>query len=213
MITTATQYNSNLHLLHNMNPPAHATLPLPGPENIYNVDIATREISAPAFLGIEKDAAAETIYFIVDRYADYMDLANTSCIIIYTNALGKTRFYDVPFYDIYSYAKIDNQYTKIVFPWCLDADVAEAPGEVEFSIMFFKTKEVYTSQRSNEKEIVLQYCLNTLPAKSKVLSGIDVKMMQEGYQLDASQYQELIHKINTASTWTRSPITWTVLSE
>ena len=89
MITTAEQYNANLHLLHNTNPPTYATLP--HADNIYNIDVNTREIDAPRFLAVEKDNVSETIYFIIDRYADYMDLATTSCIITYTNALGKTR--------------------------------------------------------------------------------------------------------------------------
>jgi hypothetical protein len=45
MITTADQYNSNLHLLYNTNPPAYVMLPTP--DNTYNIDIKTREIEAP----------------------------------------------------------------------------------------------------------------------------------------------------------------------
>jgi hypothetical protein len=87
MITTAEQYNANLHLIHNNNPPTYAALPTP--DYIYNIDISTREIDAPKFLGVETDNVSETIYFIVDRFADYMDLSTTSCVITYINALGK----------------------------------------------------------------------------------------------------------------------------
>jgi hypothetical protein len=37
MITTAEQYNANLHLINNINPPTYATLPTA--DNIYNIDI------------------------------------------------------------------------------------------------------------------------------------------------------------------------------
>lgn len=128
MITTAEQYNANLHLIHNSNPPIYAALP--NADNIYNIDLEERTVNAPEILGVELDHVAETLYFIVDRNAGYVDLATTSCLITYTNALGKTRFYIVPFYDIYTYKDVD----KMVFPWCLDANVLEAPGMVEFSI-------------------------------------------------------------------------------
>jgi hypothetical protein len=128
MITTAEQYNANLHLIYNVNPPIYATLPTA--DNIYNIDINTREIDAPRFLAVEKDNISETIYFIVDRYADYMDLATTCCVITYTNAAKNTRTYAVPFYDIYTFG--DNK--KMIIPWCLDAGVTEAPGVVEFAL-------------------------------------------------------------------------------
>ena len=211
MITTAEQYNANLHLIQSKTPPILATLP--HPDNIYNIDINTREVDAPKFLAVEKDHASETIYFIVNRYAEYMDLANTSCIITYTNAKGKTRIYPVPFYDIYTYASENPKDYKMIIPWCLDANVAEAAGEVQFSIQFFKTEEVFKSEDSNEKIPVLRYSLNTLPAKSRVLSNITVKQMSQGYRLDATQYQEILEKINAVDKKYENITTsfWTVL--
>lgn len=199
MITTAEQYNANLHLLQNSNPPIYAMLP--EPDYIYNIDVKTREIDPPRFLGVERDHASETIYFIVDRYADYMDLASTSCIITYINALGKQRMYMVPFYDIYSYAKVN----KMIIPWCLDGSVTEAPGEIQFSIEFFK---IDTEQDGS----LIKYSLNTLPAKSKVLKGIIVKQLEQSYELGKDQYDELVYRINTVSSFVQQPTTWTILS-
>lgn len=200
MITTAEQYNANLHLIHNTNPPTYAALPTP--DLIYNVDVSTREIDAPKFVGVEKDHVAETLYFIVDRFVDYMDLATTSCIITYVNALGKTRMYTVPFYDIYSYAHAN----KIIIPWCLDANVTEAPGEITFAIQFFKTEV------SQEDGKLIQYRLNTLPAKSKVLNGINVTTLDNGYKLNAEQYEDLVDKINIVAGFVQQPTLWTILN-
>lgn len=198
MITTAEQYNANLHLIHNTNPPTYVALPTP--DQIYNIDASTREIDAPKFLGVEKDHVAETIYFIVDRFVDYMDLATTSCIITYINALGKTRLYTVPFYDIYSYAHAN----KIIIPWCLDANVTEAPGEIQFAIQFFKTEIAQDNS-------VIKYSLNTLPAKSKVLNGIALGTLDKGYRLGADQYEELVDMINVVSKSVQQPVTWTIM--
>lgn len=189
MITTAEQYNANLHLINNINPPTYATLPTA--DNIYNIDIQTREIDAPRFLAVEKDNISETIYFIIDRYADYMDLATTSCVITYTNALGKTRVYAVPFYDIYTF--VDEK--KMIIPWCLDAGVAEAPGQVEFAVQFFKIGEVRNLE-TNDVEQIVNYSLNTRPAKSMVLVGMTAKEWAESHVLTADQYDQLLAKIN-----------------
>jgi hypothetical protein len=58
---------------------------------------------APTFLSVERDHNAETIYFLVNRYYGYKDLATTSCVIEYINAAGEGGFYIVPFYDVTSY--------------------------------------------------------------------------------------------------------------
>jgi hypothetical protein len=54
---------------------------IPGRDKLYEIDLPNRLIHSPEFLSIEKDHAAETIYFIADRYYDYVDLASMVCII------------------------------------------------------------------------------------------------------------------------------------
>lgn len=103
MITTVEEYNAKLGLIQDANYPSQALL-LPKDEFIYEIDLNTRTIQAPIFLGVEKDHTAETIYFITDRFFCGMDLANTSCLIQYVNALGEGRFFPVPFYDVTTYS-------------------------------------------------------------------------------------------------------------
>ena len=207
MITTTEQYNSYLHLIYNANPPTFAALPTAN--NIYNIDLKTREITAPSILAVEKDNVSETIYFIVDRYAGYMDLANTSCVITYTTALGNTRPYFVPFYDIYSYASVN----KMIIPWCLDIGVAEAAGTVEFAISFFKVGET-KNEETNSMEKVIQYSLNTKPATSIVLQGIQIQKMGGNYALAANEYEQLTARIKELEGYWRKeffPPVWTIL--
>lgn len=99
MITTAEEYQKYLWQLQDQNKPVSAIL-LPSDENIYEINLNTRTINAPEFLSVRKDHAAETVYFLVDRYYDNMDLSRTSCVIQYKNAAGEERFFPVPFYDI-----------------------------------------------------------------------------------------------------------------
>lgn len=106
MITTVEEYNAKLGLIQDANYPSQALL-LPKDEFIYEIDLNTRTIQAPIFLGVEKDHTAETIYFITDRFFCGMDLANTSCLVQYVNALGEGRFFPVPFYDVTTYSGRD----------------------------------------------------------------------------------------------------------
>ena len=66
MITTPEQYYAYLHQIQNSNPPSIALIS--GRENLYEIDLEQRIIHGPKFLSVEKDHAAETIYFITDRY-------------------------------------------------------------------------------------------------------------------------------------------------
>ena len=209
MITTAEQYNSYLHIIHNNNPPTYVALP--SADNIYNIDVNTREVEAPPLLAVEKDNVSETIYFIIDRYVDYMDLALTSCVITYVNANGDTRMYIVPFYDIYSYAHV----SKMIIPWNLDSGVTAAPGVVKFAIQFFKTGEVYNKE-TDSMQIGIVYSLNTQAAQSKVLKGLQATEIGEEYAGTPPLYQQLLERIKELEGYWREnyyPPFWSILDE
>ena len=81
MITTEDKYSSNLDILQNVNQPAYALLP--AADKIYNITVNNRKIDNKNITIVEKDHKSATIYFSIDRYVDYMDLAQTKCIIQY----------------------------------------------------------------------------------------------------------------------------------
>ena len=79
---------------------APSNVHLPFANNIYDVDLKARKIYGPDFISVQRDHKAEVIYFKVDRFIDYMDLANTACVIEYILP-GDSRvpyIYIVPFY-------------------------------------------------------------------------------------------------------------------
>lgn len=205
MITSAQEYFSNLDLLYNVNEPVYALLPAAG--NVYNIDLNTRSVEAPDTLSIETDHKSKVIYFAVDRFADYMDLSTTRCVVQY-NIQGKTRFYPVPFFDIYNKAHEG----KIIFPWCLDASVTNKVGTVEFAIHFFK---IDTNIKENgQAELVYTYSLNTLPAYSKIVKGIvQHDISDEEEKIEASiQYKNLWNEINNIKeNGLNARVYWTIL--
>lgn len=185
MITSAQEYYNNLWRLGSLNAPSLAIL-LPGTENIYNIDLNSRRIEAPAYLSVEQDHRAEMIYFVTDRFYDGYDLATTVCVIQYLNkTTNKSGIYAVPFYDINT--KSTPEQAKILFPWCIDGLVTEAAGEVEYSVRFYAIDE--------SKKII--YNLNTIPSTSKVLHGLNAQIEDyvrpaiDGYHDLLSQIQAL----------------------
>lgn len=199
MITTPLEYNQSLHIINNDNKPTLARLPQA--EKVYIVNVNTREVEAPKFLGVETDNGAETIYFEVDRFVDYMDLIDTSCVITYLNANGECKIYIVPFYDIYTKRKEN----KILFPWCIGSDVVKYQGEVEFAIRFFKIGTTAQGEK------YLAYNLNLTPAKSKVLKGLKLPKYTEDTEEDQTissiWYENLQSEIKELKD--QKALTWT----
>lgn len=160
MITTPRDYYNLYHRIQSENAPSLAVL-LPTDEKIYNVDLNARTVEAPEYLSVEKDHRAETIYFKVNRFYDFFDLTQAVCVIQYVNALGESRAYVVPYYDIDTFSEDD----MILFPWVIDGEATKAGGEIEYSIKFYKltdTGKYYL------------YNLSTMPVKSKILYGMSV---------------------------------------
>lgn len=209
MITTSKEYFANLHILQNVDAPTYALLP--SSEKTYNIDLNSRTVEAPKFLGLEKDQSSQTIYFKVDRYADYMDLAQTCCVIQCNNAHNETKYYPVPFYDIYKFAGEK----KIVFPWCLDINITEFAGPIQFSIRFFKVGSVLN--QLNESVPVLTYNLNTLPAKSTILAGIKeyepVDPEKDTYFLKPGEADRIWAEIDQIKSAQIEPMHWTILDD
>jgi hypothetical protein len=97
-------------------PPSNVCLPGANETNTYDIDLNTRIINSPAHISVEKDHKSTVIYFRVDRYFEYMDLANTMCVIEYLVPGDTSKvpyIYIVPFFD--TVAEMGKK--KMIFPW------------------------------------------------------------------------------------------------
>ena len=202
MITAPQEYFDNLWLIQSKNAPITAIL-LPSSEHIYEIDLHSRTIEAPEFLSLEKDHYAETIYFMVDRFYDNIDLKNTVCIVQYITPSGLKRIYPVPFYDSETYKNFltleeDEDTPKLIFPWCIDGAATRDAGIVEYSIRFYKLDEYHHT---------LVYNLSTLPAKSEVLHGMEVLEKNEDYDFTAEVIEQIFARIEDIKKY-NSDIYW-----
>lgn len=170
---------------------------LPFADNIYDIDLKKREIHGPEFISVQRDHKSEVVYFKIDRFCDYMDLANTCCVIEYIVPGDTSRvphLYAVPFFDTSKFLKEN----KMIFPWNVGGAATSKNGTIEYAIRFFKID----GQGDNKK---LVYNLNLLPTKSKVLQSIEAngEIMKAEYDIPVAKYEELLYQLtNNRTYWT-----------
>lgn len=191
MITNPNDYYNAIQQIKDLNKPQYAIL-LPVDEKIYNIDLDNRSIEAPEFLSLQTDHYAETVYFLVDRYYDNMDLADTICTVQYQNEKDKDgRIYLVPFFDITTYKKEN----KILIPWQISGEATRNAGTITFSVRFFKLNDF---AENGKKDYI--YSLNTKPAVSKILYGMDIDSENnENLYIPADIVTQLMNDIERVS--------------
>lgn len=199
MITNSEEYKQNLYLIQDSNFPELIASDIPESEAKLVIDLNTRQVSAPEFLSVQKDHNAETLYFIVDRYYDNVDLATMSCIVQYQNAsknkASSGYVYAVPRY--YLIAPEGEQ--KLIFPWVIEGPATAYSGTVTFSVRFYRISGEYHPD-TEQSTLEYEYLLNTLSAKSKVLEGMDVLETSENYTYDPSVFADIYQRMNKIET-------------
>lgn len=172
---------------------------LPGAKrNMYEVNLSTREINSPKFLSLNAEHKAEVIYFVFDRFYDYMDLVNTTCVIQYIAPDNKPYVYVVPFYDIYTFRYLN----KMIIPWNIDGSATQKAGTIRYSIRFYKL----TGEGENAE---LVYNLNTLPAESEIKESLNVDPLnKEEVDFQTEAYEYLMSEISKLH---RKELYWEIL--
>lgn len=198
MITSAYEYLSHLQEIQNINL-RKERLNIPEDEPVYEINLNTRTIETPTFLSVETDHTAETVFFKVDRYFDTIDLAESTCIIQYVNAKGKTYIYAVPIYDTQTLAAEG----KMLIPWVIQGPATVSAGTIKYAIRFYniKKKQVTIQDGDNlisaegEYNYEFDYIINTIPATSRILSG----MGDKGYIVAEGVFEEELNKQDVTS--------------
>lgn len=197
MITSAYEYLSHLQEIQNINL-RKERLNIPEEEPVYEIDLNARTIETPTFLSVETDHTAETVFFKVDRYFDTLDLAESTCIIQYINAKGKSYIYAVPVYDTQTLAAEG----KMLIPWVIQGPATVSAGTIKYAIRFYHiNKEPITIQSGDESiptgeyNYYFDYIINTIPSTSRILSGLGDK----GYTVAEGIFEEELNKQTVTS--------------
>lgn len=149
---------------------------VPLDEDPFEIDLNTRKITVPKSFSkcasVQTDILAETIIFVVDRYFDYMDLANTNIYVQWTDPRGVPGATRVEMIDL------DSEPGKIKFAWPLNDAVTKTPGTVKFAVRFFRitndnVKELVYSLNTLDAEIIIKAALHEDPSLAAVESPVN----------------------------------------
>lgn len=180
-ISTLNDYFCNIVELSGINT-QYIVLPLD--EEIFEIDANSRAITVPATfkkngVGVQGDHTAETVHFVIDRYFDSIDLAADDLFIAiqYEGVKGVQGLDPAVFKDV---TTLQN---KVIFGWVIDDEVTKMPGNVKFSIHFFKGElDKETGKIANVK-----YSFNTLPATVAINKAFEFDLASFDPQRDPSQ--------------------------
>ena len=178
---------SQLHIIQSHNPPSLVLFP--ETKGVYDIDLKAREIHGPKVLSVAYDHKAETIYFRVDRYHEYMDLSRTVCVVQYITPDGSMHVYPVPFFDVTT----ERHNQKMLFPWCIDGMATKDKGIVTYSVRFYKIEE-------KDEEYSMIFNMSTTPTTGEVLHGMQVTELSTDFDIPVEQYDILLQKIQALET-------------
>lgn len=191
-------YKSLLYEIQNasIQGPTVDTIIVPSNILLYNVNLDTREIDAPEYLSVQHEHYAETVYFLVDRYYDNMDLAQTTCVVQYVTPDNESYIYAVPFCDTVTFPD------KIIIPWCVSGSATKLSGTVKYIIRFYKIDEQSVIGENNAydpSKAEFSYSLSTKPASSKVMYGLPIEgvLDEANYHIETNnRFYEFLNVIN-----------------
>lgn len=134
-------------------------LRLPLDEPLFEIDANSRKITIPSDfaangLSVQGDHLAETVFFSIDRYFDYMDLNN--CNIRINWKIG-----DVSGQSVNFSKSVDAEPGKIIFGWPVAKDLTGKSGTLSFAVEFYI-----------ERDNVISYSLNTLISTINIKEGL-----------------------------------------
>ena len=202
--------NDYLWHIKSGNPPDRVELPIG--EQLYTIDLNTRIINGPSELSVKDNHEADLVYFIVDRYFETTDLAETFCVVQFetinkNNGETYKGVYFIPLYDITTFAEDE----KMILPWQIRNSVTQSATNIKYNFRFYMI-----DPETNE----IIYNLNTMTSVAKILDTLTPKSTEAPSPEDtveelkkwkylATEFEELYNTVHQALQWNRT--NWEIL--
>lgn len=169
---------------------------VPSNAQFYTVDLSTRTIDAPKYLSVQQEHRAETVYFLIDRYYDNVDLSKTTCVVNFINADNQGYVYFVPYCDVYLFDG------KIILPWNISGAATAKPGIVRYSLMFYRMEDLPAAEDLDTAEDLgkITYRLTTQMAQSEVMYGLDIEEVAKDEDFGFTSSLEQLHALLASIT-------------
>lgn len=183
-ITTLEEYFSWLGTIKSIDDDCvNRYIELPLDEPHFTIDANTRAITIPSDfrkngISVQGDNLAETVYFEIDRFFDFMDFNNCDIYVQWeapkankasvSKVISKAIYYD-----------IKNDTNKLVFGWPISDALTGESGNLKFSVQFYQLGE-----EDSEDEGKIVYSFNTLTATAAIKAGFKIDLNAEDLHID-----------------------------
>lgn len=170
-------------------------------EPLIYIDANTREIDIKGtlkdFVTVTDDHNAETIFFVIDRYFDNVDLYDKVCEIKYMNAIGELDFDTAVNIETF----LEDGTEKLKFGWKISNKATKYYGAIKFQIMFY-------SLSYNEDDITYSYVFNTKVTSIKIEEGLRhySEINEDNYPDWAHEMYQQIHNIEVGNGLSESDV-------
>jgi hypothetical protein len=183
---------------------------IPTDENPFEINANTRTIAVPASFskcaGVVGDNMCEIITFTIDRYFDYVDLANARICVQWKLPAKPGEEAEEGISHI-GLKDLNTVSGKIRFGWPLTDALTKAAGNVTFSVRFFMENTVTDADGKTKSQLV--YLFNTLPATLPIKEGLNVSgddvVVEQGV---ADLFKEFVVNSNNPSYAMPQPVTY-----
>lgn len=143
------------------------------------IDANTRQIKVPAAFtkcaGVQNDHMAEMVTFVIDRYFDFIDLANMTIYVQWTAQEGNKPIEGASYISVIDRESVPG---KIKFGWPLVKEFTQYAGNLKFSVRIFK----------RENDGTISYSFNTLPAFITISKALQPSVNLEQDAVNADDY-------------------------
>lgn len=142
-------------------------------DDVFIINANTRGINVPNNfkkngIAVQGDHAAEVVYFKIDRYFDMHDLSLADIYIQWETPKGPDGVIKKGFSLDYC-RDIEREPGKLIFGWALSKEITEIPGNLKFSVRFYKFEDNQVTVNP-----VLNYSLATLNTTVMINPGLNL---------------------------------------
>ena len=160
---------------------------LPVNEEYFQITANDRRVKVPDNfrlngIGVKGDQIAETVYFRINRYFDYMDLNNTNIYIQWECIDDKGTKHSGVSSDWVRDIQSDPDY--LIFGWAITDEITAHNGQVKFSVRFVNWDE--------SKENIV-YSLGTIEQTITVNRSLDVELNLAEINLAIQELEQLVN--------------------
>jgi hypothetical protein len=176
--------------------------PIPA-ERVFSVNLNTRQITVPTpypILGVAGDHRAETVWFVVNRFFDGVDLSPSHTSkrwgVQVVNANRESMLFPIEYFSLGGGAFVDANKNEsgilagisdddLILGWPITYDVTKLAGNINFSLRCYILND-------NQE---LEYSLGTEPAVGTISTSLNITEESENVIPPKDTLSELVYKI------------------